>query len=80
MGSDSKRIVLNDLLFSGYHIFVLAGKMDPFWLIAIFLILSLTAWYWRLINKSNEGLLPSVASHFAADAMIMLAIYRVSQL
>jgi membrane protease YdiL (CAAX protease family) len=35
----SRKIVLNDLLFAGYHLLVLAGTMDAVWLAAIFLIL-----------------------------------------
>jgi membrane protease YdiL (CAAX protease family) len=75
LGGNSKRIVVNDLLFSGYHILVLAGKMDIIWLVIVFIILSLGAWFWRQANKWNHGILTSVASHFAADASVMLTIY-----
>jgi len=37
LGSNSQNITLNDLLFSGYHIIVLAGKIDIIWLVIIFL-------------------------------------------
>jgi hypothetical protein len=75
LGSDLKRIVINDLFFSGYHILILAGKMDLLWLIACFIILSGTAWFWRQATRLSQGLLSSTASHLAADLTVMLAIY-----
>jgi len=75
LGSNSKRIVVNDLFFSGYHILVLAGKIDVIWLVLVFIVLSLGAWYWRQANRWNHGILASTISHFAADASVMLIIY-----
>jgi hypothetical protein len=75
LGSNSKRIILNDLLFAGYHILVLMGKMNIIWLIAIFVVLSLTAWLWRQSNRMNKGLITSIVSHITADISVILAIY-----
>jgi hypothetical protein len=75
LGSDSKRITLNDLLFSGYHILVLAGKINIIWLIVVFIALSLGAWFWRQANRWNQGLMASIASHITADSSVILTIY-----
>jgi hypothetical protein len=75
LGSNSKRITLNDLLFSGYHILVLAGKINVIWLITVFILLSLAGWFWRQVNRRNRGLAPSIISHIAADASVILTIY-----
>jgi uncharacterized protein len=72
---NSKKITLNDALFSGYHIIVLAGKMDIIWLVIIFIILSLGAWFWRQANRWNQGIAASIVSHIAADVSVILAIY-----
>ena len=75
LGSDLKKIILNDLLFAGYHILVLMGKINIIWLIAVFVILSLTAWLWRQANRLNQGLITSIVSHTIADISIILVIY-----
>lgn len=73
--SDSKYLIPNDLFFSGYHVMVLAGKVGFIWLIAVFAILILAAWAWRQFNRASRGLLPSLASHLAADITIIFTIY-----
>jgi membrane protease YdiL (CAAX protease family) len=77
LGGDSKKFLLNDLLFSGYHVIVLAGKMSPPWLIAIFLILACSAWFWRQTNYMSRGLLSSTISHFLADVTVIFTIYSM---
>ncbi len=67
LGSDAKRVVLNDLLFSGYHMLVLAGKVEIVWLLVIFLALTSAAWFWRQIARLNQGLLASSISHMAGE-------------
>jgi membrane protease YdiL (CAAX protease family) len=74
-GSGDRWIGLNDLLFAGYHVPVLAGKMSLAWLVIIFVILAATAWGWRRLNRLSDGLLPSTLSHTAADFTIISAIY-----
>jgi hypothetical protein len=78
LGSYSRKIILNDFLFAGYHLLILAGKIEFYWLIIVFVILLCSAWIWRQINRKNEGLLASTTSHLAADASILLAIYYIS--
>ena len=75
LGSNTKKIILNDLLYSGYHLVVLAGKVEIVWLIVIFFALAVVAWFWRQTNRWSQGMLPSTASHLAADITVMLTIY-----
>jgi len=74
LGNSAKYPVLNDFLFSGYHLIVLAGKMDALWLVVVFLVLCGAAWYWRQISRLTGGLLTAALSHMAADITIILTI------
>lgn len=78
LASTTKGITLNDLLFAGYHLLVLAGQMEAVWLLAVFFVLSAGAWFWRQMNRLNGGLLASTVSHIAADIAVMLTIYYLS--
>lgn len=78
LGSNSKGITLNDLLFSGYHILVLAGTISVIWVLIVFLVLCLGAWFWRQVNRWNQGLLTSIVSHIAADASVIFTIYLMT--
>lgn len=75
LGSDARWPVINDLLFAGYHLVVLTGKMDVMWLPLVFVLLISGAWLWRQVNRWNGGLLSSVASHAAADFAVMLGVF-----
>jgi membrane protease YdiL (CAAX protease family) len=75
LSRQSKRITLNDVLFSGYHLIVMAGKINTVWLIIVFVILILASWFWRLVNTRTQGLAPSLISHIVADASIIFTIY-----
>ena len=74
-GNSSLKPQLNDFWFAGYHIIVLAGKVQIAWLIIVFLVLAAAAWAWRQFNRVGGGLLPSFASHLAADTSIMLVSF-----
>jgi len=78
LASATKCLTLNDLLFAGYHLLVLAGHMEAVWLLAVFFALAAGAWFWRQMNRLNGGLLASVVSHIAADIAVMLAIYYLA--
>jgi hypothetical protein len=80
LGSNTKGITLNDFLFSGYHLIVLAGKINVIWLISVFALLSLVGWAWRQANRWNGNLMPSIISHFAADSSVILTIYFMTRI
>ena len=74
----TKRIALNDLLFSGYHLIVLTGQMETIWLFVVFFGMTIGAWFWRQMNRLNGGLLASTISHIMADITVILTIYYIS--
>ncbi|MFC1921166.1 type II CAAX prenyl endopeptidase Rce1 family protein [Chloroflexota bacterium] len=78
LAAATRKITLNDLLFSGYHLIVLAGQMETIWLIVVFFVLTIGAWFWRQMNSLNGGLLASTVSHIAADIAVILTIYYIS--
>lgn len=80
LGSTAKRPVLNDFLFGGYHLIVLAGKVGFIWIIVVFLVLSGAAWYWRQISRITGGLSAAIISHLAADLTVILAIYYLTSI
>lgn len=78
LGSSVKHPTLNDFLFAGYHIIVLAGHVGVFWLIVVFLVLYGAAWYWRQTRQLTGGLLAPILSHMAADITVILALYYLT--
>jgi hypothetical protein len=78
LGSDRTTPIVNDLFFAGYHVMVLAGKIDVVWLVTMFVVLIVAAWAWRQLNRLSHGLLPSLLSHQAADITIILTIYLLA--
>lgn len=78
LAGSGRGIELNDLLFSGYHLIVLAGQMTTIWLIVAFFGLTFAAWLWRQMNKLNGSLLASVISHVTADITVILTIYALA--
>jgi hypothetical protein len=78
LGSVGKGIRLNDLVFSGYHLIVLASLLQPIWLMVVFVCLTTGAWYWRQMNRLNGGLLASTVSHLTADATVILTVFCLS--
>ncbi len=79
LGSGDRRPVLNDVLFSGYHLLVTASILGPIWLAALFVVLTLTAWFWRQADRLGGSLFPSILSHLAADLTVMLVVYAKLQ-
>ena len=75
LGSSAKRPVMNDLLFAGYHLVVLSGKIGVPWLVVVLLAICGAAWYWRQISRLTEGLLAATISHMVADITVILTIY-----
>ncbi len=78
LGSVGKRIGLNDLMFAGYHVLVLASLIEPVWLLGAFVCLTAGAWLWRQMNHLNGGLLASTVSHLTADATVILTVFYMS--
>jgi membrane protease YdiL (CAAX protease family) len=71
LGSEKKWPVLNDFLFAGYHVLVLLFFIPLLWTIIAFVALSITSWFWRLVQNRYGGLLLPTISHLAGDLSVM---------
>ena len=78
LGKDASSPVVQDFLFSGYHIIILAIFVGIPWLLVVFIVLSGTAWLWRQFTRISGSLLLSSISHMAADLTVILVIYHYS--
>ncbi len=70
---NSTKPVLTDFLFAAYHTIVLYQFIKIEWILFSFLILSLTAWMWRLCRMKFNGLIIPIFSHLIADLSIIIA-------
>lgn len=75
LASKSKLPDISDVLFAGYHLFVLALFVKVFLLPIVFITLLSAAWFWRFISRKLGGFLIPVISHTAADISTILAVY-----
>lgn len=66
---------LNDALFAGYHMLVLAPFMHWGWLMATFALLVCASCIWRYSIRYPRGLPVIILSHFLADLGIVLVGY-----
>jgi len=74
-GSETKSFYFGDLAYAGYHGLVLFGKIHPFAIIFAFVCLTIISWFWRQVQRQEEGLLAPVLGHMMADFSIMIAVY-----
>lgn len=65
---------LYDILYAGYHIFVVVLFIKIFWVLITFIILFSVGYIWRRISKRNQGLLIPYLSHLAGDISLMVAV------
>jgi membrane protease YdiL (CAAX protease family) len=72
-GTDCKWPVAVDILFGGYHIFVVVTFVKTFQVGVVFVLLSCAGFFWRYFTKRLDGLLVPVLSHATADLSIVIA-------
>ena len=80
LGSPKIIPVWNDVWFAGYHVLVMVTFVSWPWVILSFLVLVVVAWFWRQLVRRYQGLLLPIASHAAADASIIGAVYLLTRL
>jgi uncharacterized protein len=80
LGKDDLLPIVRDLLFSGYHLLVLAMFVGIPWLLVVFIILGAAAWFWRQLARISGGLILPIISHMAADLTLILVIYHYSRM
>jgi hypothetical protein len=77
-GSETKGFYIGDLLYTGYHGLVLAGRTPVLLIVAALISLSFVGWLWRQIGREDKGLLIPVLSHMAGDLSVMMSIYLLT--
>jgi len=80
LGSPKLVLTWNDVWFAGYHVLVLVTFVSWSWAILSFTVLMISAWFWRQLTRRYQGLLLPIASHAAADASIIGAVYFLTRL
>lgn len=73
--SSSRRPVLTDCAFAGYHVLVLLFFLRLPWVLVSFLALIVTAWLWRMLALRYRGLAIPIVSHMAASLSTIAAIF-----
>ena len=66
---------LGHIAFAGYHLLVLHSLLKIPWLAVCFAVLVATSLLWRRMTRESGSLVPSIASHVAADLGIMIAAW-----
>ena len=74
LGSASRRPVVNDAFFAGFHLVILAPFLPGLWLAVVFFVLAAAGWMWREVTRHTDSLLLSALCHLAADVSILLVI------
>ena len=65
---------LLDTTFAGYHVLVLYLFINWLWVFLAFLLLVITAWTWRYLYNTLNGLAVPWLSHTVANISIVLAV------
>ena len=78
LASKSNQPDISDIMFAGYHLFVLAIFIKPGFLPIVFITLLVAAYFWRSISRKLDGLLIPVISHTVADISTILAVYLLA--
>jgi hypothetical protein len=75
LGSNSKIFYIGDLVYAGYHVLVLWGKVPPLLLLFALITLTSAGWFWRQTSREDDGLLAAVLGHMVADFSILMVVY-----
>jgi len=75
LGSGAKKLHINDIVYAGYHILVLWGRVHPLSVLFAVIILTSAGWIWRQISRLDGGLLAAVLGHMVADFSILTVIH-----
>jgi hypothetical protein len=77
LGSGTKDIYTYDLIFAGYHVLILVGKVHLASIVFATDVLTLAAWFWRQLTNKDGGLLAAVLGHMGADLSLLLTIFAM---
>ncbi|NWF64552.1 MAG: CPBP family intramembrane metalloprotease [Chloroflexi bacterium] len=66
---------MGDLIYAGFHVFILWGKAHVLSVVLAISALTFIGWFWRQLYRRQGGLLASVLGHMAADFFILLVVF-----
>lgn len=75
LGSLTRDLYISDLLYAGFHVLILLGKVPPLTILYSMAVLVLAGWFWRQVARADAGLRAPVLGHMAADFTILVAIF-----
>lgn len=75
LGSGSRGLETNDLMFAGYHALVLLAFTDPVWTLPVFVACAFAGWLWRRLRVTTGGLAVPITTHVIADVSIAVAVH-----
>lgn len=75
--SNPRRLFSGDLIFAGYHIFVLWMVVRWYWVVLFFVGLALFGWMMRYLKYSLRGLGTVWFAHEMADLAIIMSILLI---
>ena len=61
LGDNSKKLIIGDFIYAGYHAIILWGRVNPFSILFAVIILTSAGWLWRQISREDDGLLAACA-------------------
>lgn len=79
LGSAARQPILQDAVFAGFHLVILTPFFPIFWLMVAFLVLAVSGWLWRQINRAEQSMLTSTLFHAAADVSILAVVWSTVQ-
>ena len=74
LGSNTKKLLVIDVVYAGYHALVLWGRVHPVSILFAVAILISAGWLWRQFSRESGGLLAAVLGHMVADFSILTVV------
>lgn len=72
---DRPGLTLNDFLFGGYHMLVIAAFTSLIWTIPVLAVTVFAGWLWRTLRRYSAGMGLPVFTHIVADLGIIVAVH-----
>lgn len=72
---DSPGLIMNDFLFGGYHMLVIAAFTSVIWTIPVLAVTVFAGWLWRLLRRYSAGMGLPIFTHIVADLGIIVAVH-----
>lgn len=79
LGPNSRRPSWTDAAFAGYHLLVLRMFLQGAYLPVAFAVLFLTAWLWRALARTHNGLAIPIVTHIVADISLLASAIWLAQ-